>query len=103
MVRALLYVPDDAAPRLAAASVAGRSLAVRAMVAALRAGASPIAVPSTLRGADAERALRQVSLVLLSFAALRGLAPSLVFVVAVVAAVGSQIYWVGCLARIRRT
>jgi phosphatidylglycerophosphate synthase len=41
-------------------------------------------------------------IVLLSFAALRWLAPSLVFVVAVVVAVGSQAYWVGCLARIRR-
>jgi phosphatidylglycerophosphate synthase len=41
-------------------------------------------------------------LVLLSFAALRWLAPPLVFVVAVVVAVGSQVYWVGCLARIRR-
>jgi len=41
-------------------------------------------------------------LVLLSFATLRWLAPSLVFVVAVAVAVGSQIYWVGCLARIRR-
>jgi phosphatidylglycerophosphate synthase len=41
-------------------------------------------------------------LVLLSFAALRWLAPALVFVVAVIVAVGSQVYWVGCLARIRR-
>ncbi len=41
-------------------------------------------------------------LVLLSFAALRWLAPPLVFVVAVVVAVGSQVYWVGCLARIWR-
>jgi hypothetical protein len=41
-------------------------------------------------------------LVLLSFAALRWLAPPLVFVVAVIVAVGSQVYWVGCLARIRR-
>jgi phosphatidylglycerophosphate synthase len=40
-------------------------------------------------------------LVLFSFAGLRWLAPSLVFVVAVVVAVGSQVYWVGCLARIR--
>jgi phosphatidylglycerophosphate synthase len=41
-------------------------------------------------------------LVLLAFASLRWLAPSLVFVVAVVVAVGSQVYWVGCLARIWR-
>jgi phosphatidylglycerophosphate synthase len=40
-------------------------------------------------------------LVLLSFATLHWLAPPLVFVVAVVVAVGSQVYWVGCLARIR--
>jgi phosphatidylglycerophosphate synthase len=57
VVRALLYLPDDAAPPLAAASVAGRTLAVRAMVAALRAGASLIAVPSRLRDAAVERAL----------------------------------------------
>jgi phosphatidylglycerophosphate synthase len=60
VVRALLYLPDDAALRLAAAPVAGRTLAVRAMVAALRAGASLIAVPSTLRDAEVERALRRM-------------------------------------------
>lgn len=60
MVRALLYLPDDAAPALAAASVSGRPLAVRAMVAALRAGATLIAVPATLRDAEAERALRRM-------------------------------------------
>jgi phosphatidylglycerophosphate synthase len=60
VVRALLYLPDDAARPLAAASVAGRSLAVRAMVAALRAGAAVIAVPSSLRDAEAERALRRM-------------------------------------------
>lgn len=60
MVRALLYLPDDAALRLAAAPVAGRTLAVRAVVAALRAGASLIAVPSTLRDAEVERALRRM-------------------------------------------
>ena len=60
MVRALLYLPDDAAPRLAAAPVAGRTLAVRTMVAALRAGAALIAVPATLRDADVERALRRM-------------------------------------------
>ena len=57
MVSALLYLPDDAARRLAAAPVAGRTLAVRAMVAALRAGASLIVVPASLRDAEAERAL----------------------------------------------
>jgi phosphatidylglycerophosphate synthase len=60
VVRALLYLPDDTAPALAVASVSGRPLAVRAMVAALRAGASLIAVPSTLRDAEAERALRRM-------------------------------------------
>jgi phosphatidylglycerophosphate synthase len=60
VVRALLYLPDDAAPRLAATPVAGRTLAVRAMVAALRAGASLIAVPSPLRDAEVERALRRM-------------------------------------------
>ena len=57
MVRALLYLPDAAGDRLAATPVAGRTLAVRAMVAALRAGASRIAVPSTLRDAAVDRAL----------------------------------------------
>jgi len=60
VVRALLYLPDDAAARLAATPVAGRSLAARAMVAALRAGASLIAVPSPLRDAEIERVLRRM-------------------------------------------
>ena len=60
MVRALLYLPDDAGPRLAGAPVAGRTLTVRALVAALRAGASVIALPSTLRDAAVERALRRM-------------------------------------------
>jgi phosphatidylglycerophosphate synthase len=41
-------------------------------------------------------------LVLLGFAALRWLAPSLVGLEALVVAVGSQVYWIGCVARIRR-
>ncbi|MEX2224264.1 MAG: CDP-alcohol phosphatidyltransferase family protein, partial [Candidatus Rokuibacteriota bacterium] len=41
-------------------------------------------------------------LLLLSVATLRWLAPSLVLVVALVVAVGSQVYWVACLARIWR-
>jgi phosphatidylglycerophosphate synthase len=41
-------------------------------------------------------------LLLLTAAALRWLAPPLVGVVTVVVAVGSQVYWVGCVARIRR-
>lgn len=72
MVSALLYLPDDAAPRLAAARVAGRSLAVRAMVAALRAGASLIAVPESLRDADIEHALHRMPALA---AAVRWLAP----------------------------
>ena len=60
MVRALLYLPDAAAERLAATVVYGRTLAVRAMVAALRTGASCIAVPSTLRDAAVDRALRRM-------------------------------------------
>lgn len=60
MVSALLYLPDDAAAALAAAPVAGRTLAVRALVAALRAGAAAIAVPTTLREPAIERALRRM-------------------------------------------
>jgi len=56
VVRALLYLPDAAGERLAATPVAGRTLAVRAMVAALRAGASRIAVPSILRDPAVDRA-----------------------------------------------
>ena len=60
MVRALLYLPDDAARPLAAAAVSGRTLTVRAMVAALRAGASLIAVPVTLRDPAVDRALARM-------------------------------------------
>ena len=60
MVRALLYLPDDTAQPLAAAAVSGRTLTVRAMVAALRAGAAFIAVPSTLRDPAVERALARM-------------------------------------------
>jgi phosphatidylglycerophosphate synthase len=60
VVSALLYLPDDAAPRLAASRVAGRSLAVRALVAALRAGAMVIVVPVLLRDREVERALRRM-------------------------------------------
>jgi phosphatidylglycerophosphate synthase len=60
VVRALLYLPDAAGDRLAATPVAGRTLAVRAMVAALRAGVSRIAVPSTLRDPAVERALHRM-------------------------------------------
>lgn len=60
MVRALVYLPDDDAPRLAGAAVAGRTLTVRTLVAARRAGAVIIAVPATLRDASVERALRRL-------------------------------------------
>lgn len=60
MVRALLYLPDAAADQLAATPVAGRTLAVRVMVAALRAGASRIAVPAVLRDAAVDRALHRM-------------------------------------------
>jgi phosphatidylglycerophosphate synthase len=72
VVRALLYLPDEAAHRLAGAPVAGRTLTVRAMVAALRAGASLIAVPSTLRDQEVERALQRMPALA---AAVRWLAP----------------------------
>lgn len=60
MVRALLYLPDAAADQLAATPVAGRTLAVRVMVAALRAGASCIAVPAVLRDPAVDRALHRM-------------------------------------------
>jgi phosphatidylglycerophosphate synthase len=59
-------------------------------------------------GAAAGGVLRNIAnrdlfyLLLLGAATLRLLAPELVSVAAVVVAVGSQAYWVGCLARIRR-
>ena len=46
--------------RLAARSVAGRTLTVRNLVAALRAGASIIAVPANLRNTAVERALARL-------------------------------------------
>jgi 1L-myo-inositol 1-phosphate cytidylyltransferase / CDP-L-myo-inositol myo-inositolphosphotransferase len=60
VVRALLYLPDAAADQLAATPVAGRTLAVRVMVAALRAGASRIAVPTVLRDPAVDRALHRM-------------------------------------------
>ena len=60
MVRALLYLPDAAGERLAATPVAGRTLTVRVMVAALRAGASRIVVPATLRDPAVDRTLRRM-------------------------------------------
>ena len=60
MVRALLYLPDETDHGLAARQVAGRTLAVRVMVAALRAGAGLVLVPSALRDPAIERALRRM-------------------------------------------
>lgn len=60
MVQALLYLPDGGSAVLASAAVAGRSLTVRALVAALRAGATAIGVPRMLRNAGVERALRRM-------------------------------------------
>ena len=60
MLRALLYIPDAAALPLAGTEVCGRTLAVRAMVAALRAGASSILAPAVLRDAAVEGALRRM-------------------------------------------
>ena len=60
MLRAVLYLPDAAALPLAGTDVCGRTLAVRAMVTALRAGASSIVAPAVLRDAAVERALRRM-------------------------------------------
>jgi len=70
--RAVLYLPDDAALTLAGTSVSGRTLTVRALVAALRAGASMIAAPAALRDAAVDRALRQIPALA---AAIRWIAP----------------------------
>src|SRR4029077_20520569 len=57
---ALLYLPDAASVRLAAHSIAGRTVTVRNLVAALRAGASTLAVPPALRDRAVERALARM-------------------------------------------
>ena len=57
---ALLYLPDAGALQLAARSVAGRTLTVRSLVSALRAGAPIIAVPANLRNTAVERALARM-------------------------------------------
>lgn len=72
MLRALLYLPDAAGERLAGAPVSGRTLPVRALVAALRAGASWIALSSTRHDAAVDRALRRMPALA---AALHWLAP----------------------------
>lgn len=60
MTPAVLYLPDSDSHLLAARAIAGRSLTVRALVAAARAGAVAIGVPTALRDADLERALRRL-------------------------------------------
>ncbi|OGL13869.1 MAG: hypothetical protein A3F92_11405 [Candidatus Rokubacteria bacterium RIFCSPLOWO2_12_FULL_71_22] len=60
MIRqAILYLasPDDA--RAAQLAIAGRPLAFRAVVAALRAGAARVGVPGTFRGTAVERAIAE--------------------------------------------
>jgi phosphatidylglycerophosphate synthase len=56
---ALLYLPDAGSAALAGAVVAGRPLALRAMVAAMRAGATAVGVPARLRSAALERLIRR--------------------------------------------
>jgi len=60
VARAVLYLPDLAARRIAALPVAGRALAVRAIVAAARAGAETVGVPAALRTPSLEAALRRI-------------------------------------------
>ncbi|MET0851279.1 MAG: CDP-alcohol phosphatidyltransferase family protein [Candidatus Rokuibacteriota bacterium] len=48
LAAAIVYVPDAADPALAARPVAGRSLALRAVMAATRAGATAVGVPREL-------------------------------------------------------
>ena len=52
MAAAVLYLTDSASTALAAVPVAGRPLALRAIVAAARAGAEIVAVPAQLRSAE---------------------------------------------------
>lgn len=59
MAGALLYLPDAGSAVLASAVVAGRPLALRAMVAALRAGATAVGVPARLRTDALERLIRR--------------------------------------------
>jgi phosphatidylglycerophosphate synthase len=64
---------------------------------AIAAGADPGGVLKTLGSRDL------VYVLLLGFAAFRWLVPSLLHPLAVVVAVGSQAYWIACLARIRQS
>lgn len=64
---------------------------------AIAVGADPGRVLKTLGSRDL------VYVLLLSFAAFRWLVPSLLHPLALVVAVGSQAYWIACLARIRES
>ena len=55
MTAAFLYLTDSGSAALAAVPVAGRALALRAIVAAARAGAEIVAVPAKLRSPELER------------------------------------------------
>ena len=57
MAAAVLYLTDPDSAALAAVPVAGRPLALRAIVAAARAGAEIVAVPAQLRRPELERLL----------------------------------------------
>lgn len=59
MAVAILYLSDPASAGLAARPVAGRSLVFRAAVAATRAGASIVGIPSGLRTARLEREVQR--------------------------------------------
>ena len=59
-MRAALYLPDSGSARLADQVVAGRPLALRPIVAAVRAGLGPVGVPSALRTPALERAIARV-------------------------------------------
>jgi phosphatidylglycerophosphate synthase len=60
VARALLYLPEAASRALAARQIAGRPLTVRALVAAVRAGATTIGIPVSLRDPAVERALERL-------------------------------------------
>lgn len=59
MALAVLYLPDLHSHLLAARPVAGRSLTLRAVAAAARAGAVTVAIPDGLRNLDLERELKR--------------------------------------------
>ncbi len=60
MAGAVVYFPEVGSHAVAPRVVAGRSLAVRALVSAFRAGAATIAVPLALRDEAVERALARM-------------------------------------------